>query len=137
MLSYCYYCYFSFGLKGHWRFPSGKEMQGYAYILTHPGTPSVFHDHIFSEYQSEISALISVRKRNKIHCRSIVSFERFCLNWLYQLLDLVFSIISMVQILRWLESTERFPIRYFLPDIDYYGFWCLWPIIWISSFLDS
>lgn len=68
------------GVKGHWRFPSGKEIQGYAYILTHPGTPSVFYDHIFSEYQSEISALISIRQRNKIHCRSTVSFRRFCHN---------------------------------------------------------
>ncbi|XP_038693855.1 alpha-amylase 3, chloroplastic-like [Tripterygium wilfordii] len=58
--------------QGHWRFPSGKEMQGYAYILTHPGTPAVFYDHIFSHYQSEIAALISVRNRNKIHCRSMV-----------------------------------------------------------------
>ncbi|KAL1327688.1 hypothetical protein HN51_037700 [Arachis hypogaea] len=58
--------------QGHWRFPSGKEMQGYAYILTHPGTPSVFFDHIFSHYKSEISMLLSVRQRNKLHCRSIV-----------------------------------------------------------------
>ncbi|CDP00291.1 unnamed protein product [Coffea canephora] len=58
--------------QGHWRFPGGKEMQGYAYILTHPGTPTVFYDHIFSDYQSELSKLISVRTRNKIHCRSIV-----------------------------------------------------------------
>ncbi|EYU22438.1 hypothetical protein ABFS82_05G010800 [Erythranthe guttata] len=59
--------------QGHWRFPSGKEMQGYAYLLTHPGTPSVFYDHIFSDYQNEISALISVRKRNTINCRSRVT----------------------------------------------------------------
>ncbi|CAI9092719.1 OLC1v1028040C4 [Oldenlandia corymbosa var. corymbosa] len=59
--------------QGHWRFPGGKEMQGYAYILTHPGTPSVFYDHIVSDYRSEISALISLRNRNKIHCRSTVS----------------------------------------------------------------
>ncbi|KAK1437766.1 hypothetical protein QVD17_03564 [Tagetes erecta] len=58
--------------QGHWRFPGGKEMQGYAYILTHPGTPSVFYDHMFSRYKSEISALISLRKRNKIQCRSTV-----------------------------------------------------------------
>ncbi|KAG5604180.1 hypothetical protein H5410_025672 [Solanum commersonii] len=58
--------------QGHWRFPGGKEMQGYAYILTHPGTPSVFFDHIFSGYQSEIGNLISLRKRNKINCRSMV-----------------------------------------------------------------
>ncbi|XP_061342404.1 alpha-amylase 3, chloroplastic-like isoform X2 [Gastrolobium bilobum] len=58
--------------QGHWRFPSGKEMQGYAYILTHPGTPSVFFDHIFSHNKTEIATLISIRKRNKIHCRSTV-----------------------------------------------------------------
>ncbi|KAG8383113.1 hypothetical protein BUALT_Bualt05G0151000 [Buddleja alternifolia] len=58
--------------QGHWRFPGGKEMQGYAYILTHPGTPSVFYDHIFSDYQSQIAELISVRKRNMINCRSKV-----------------------------------------------------------------
>lgn len=52
-------------------------MQGYAYILTHPGTPSVFYDHIFSHNKSEISALISVRNRNKINCRSTVSFIYF------------------------------------------------------------
>ncbi|GMN20648.1 hypothetical protein TIFTF001_043135, partial [Ficus carica] len=43
--------------QGHWRFPGGKEMQGYAYILTHPGTPSVFYDHIFSHCRSEIESL--------------------------------------------------------------------------------
>ncbi|KAJ4711277.1 Alpha-amylase [Melia azedarach] len=62
--------------QGHWRFPSGKEMQGYAYILTHPGTPSVFFDHIFSHYRSEIEGLISLRKRNKIQCRSIVKIVK-------------------------------------------------------------
>ncbi|KAL2484604.1 Alpha-amylase 3 [Abeliophyllum distichum] len=62
--------------QGHWRFPGGKEIQGYAYILTHPGTPSVFHDHIFSEYQSEISTLISIRNRNKINCRSTVKIVK-------------------------------------------------------------
>ncbi|KAJ6718958.1 ALPHA-AMYLASE 3 CHLOROPLASTIC [Salix purpurea] len=62
--------------QGHWRFPGGKEMQGYAYILTHPGTPAVFFDHIFSRYQSEIAALISLRNRNKIHCRSIVKITK-------------------------------------------------------------
>ncbi|PHT33992.1 Alpha-amylase 3, chloroplastic [Capsicum baccatum] len=60
--------------QGHWRFPGGKEMQGYAYILTHPGTPSVFFDHIFSGYRSEIGNLISLRRRNKINCRSKIRF---------------------------------------------------------------
>lgn len=52
-------------------------MQGYAYLLTHPGTPSVFYDHIFSHYKSEIAALISLRKRNKVNCRSVVSIVNF------------------------------------------------------------
>ncbi|XP_034682140.1 alpha-amylase 3, chloroplastic isoform X1 [Vitis riparia] len=58
--------------QGHWRFPGGKEMQGYAYILTHPGTPAVFFDHLFSHYRSEIASLISLRNRNEIHCRSTI-----------------------------------------------------------------
>ncbi|XP_021299560.1 alpha-amylase 3, chloroplastic isoform X1 [Herrania umbratica] len=62
--------------QGHWRFPAGKEMQGYAYILTHPGTPAVFYDHVFSHYGSEIAALISLRNRNKIHCRSMVKIVK-------------------------------------------------------------
>ncbi|KAL4195580.1 hypothetical protein AMTRI_Chr05g65370 [Amborella trichopoda] len=62
--------------QGHWRFPSGKEMQGYAYILTHPGTPAVFYDHIFSHYRDEISALIGLRHRKKINCRSTVEIRK-------------------------------------------------------------
>ncbi|KAF4358054.1 hypothetical protein G4B88_009617 [Cannabis sativa] len=62
--------------QGHWRFPGGKEMQGYAYILTHPGTPSVFYDHIFSHCQSEIGGLISIRNRNKINCRSTIKITK-------------------------------------------------------------
>lgn len=56
--------------QGHWRFPYGMEMQGYVYILTHPGTPAVFYDHVFSHLQQDIAKLISVRRRLKIHCRS-------------------------------------------------------------------
>ncbi|KAL5553930.1 hypothetical protein UlMin_041331 [Ulmus minor] len=62
--------------QGHWRFPGGKEMQGYAYILTHPGTPLVFFDHIFSHSRSEIAGLISLRNRNKINCRSRVKITK-------------------------------------------------------------
>ncbi|POO00017.1 Glycoside hydrolase [Trema orientale] len=62
--------------QGHWRFPGGKEMQGYAYILTHPGTPAVFYDHIFSHCRSEIGGLISLRNRNKIHCRSTIRITK-------------------------------------------------------------
>ncbi|GJP32376.1 hypothetical protein CLOM_g16971 [Closterium sp. NIES-68] len=33
--------------QGHWPFPQDKVMQGYAYILTHPGIPCVFYDHYY------------------------------------------------------------------------------------------
>uniref|UniRef100_A0A0D9V4X8 alpha-amylase n=1 Tax=Leersia perrieri TaxID=77586 RepID=A0A0D9V4X8_9ORYZ len=56
--------------QGHWRFPFGMEVQGYVYILTHPGTPAVFYDHIFSHLKPEIAKLISIRCRQNIHCRS-------------------------------------------------------------------
>ncbi|XP_074285895.1 alpha-amylase-like isoform X1 [Silene latifolia] len=50
-----------------WAFPSDKVMQGYAYILTHPGTPSIFYDHFFEwGLKEEIIRLSSVRTRNAI-----------------------------------------------------------------------
>lgn len=48
--------------------------EGYAYLMTHPGTPSVFLDHIEQEkLRSVIIELGRLRKRNKIHCRSQAS----------------------------------------------------------------
>ncbi|KXG35555.1 hypothetical protein SORBI_3002G190500 [Sorghum bicolor] len=50
-----------------WPFPSDKVMQGYAYILTHPGNPCIFYDHFFDwGFKDEIAALVAVRKRNGI-----------------------------------------------------------------------
>ncbi|KAL3840396.1 hypothetical protein ACJIZ3_024987 [Penstemon smallii] len=50
-----------------WPFPSDKVIQGYAYILTHPGIPSVFYDHFFDwGLKDEISKLIAIRTRNGI-----------------------------------------------------------------------
>ena len=94
--------YFSL-LQGHWRFPGGKEMQGYAYILTHPGTPAVFFDHIFSHYKSEIGALISIRNRNKIQCRSTVSVNR----WL-QLLGIIMCMENSLKKIR----SSNFLVKY-------------------------
>ncbi|KAJ1700652.1 hypothetical protein LUZ63_000431 [Rhynchospora breviuscula] len=51
-----------------WPFPSDKVMQGYAYILTHPGIPCIFYDHLFDWGLKEpISELATVRSRNGIH----------------------------------------------------------------------
>ncbi|XP_041017848.1 alpha-amylase isoform X1 [Juglans microcarpa x Juglans regia] len=57
-----------------WPFPSDKVMLGYAYILTHPGTPTIFYDHFFDwGLKEEISKLTAIRSRNGINTRSIVS----------------------------------------------------------------
>ncbi|KAH7435067.1 hypothetical protein KP509_06G047800 [Ceratopteris richardii] len=59
--------------QGHWPFPRHKLMQGYAYILTHPGTPVIFYDHFYDfGLHDQIAELIAVRKRTGIHCRSTV-----------------------------------------------------------------
>ncbi|GAB2222489.1 hypothetical protein Droror1_Dr00013712 [Drosera rotundifolia] len=51
-----------------WPFPSDKVMQGYAYILTHPGVPTIFYDHYFYwELMEEIVKLAAVRNRNGIN----------------------------------------------------------------------
>ena len=58
--------------QGHWRFPAGKELQGYCYILTHPGTPTVFWDHVFewTHLGAPIKRLMDLRTRAGLHCRS-------------------------------------------------------------------
>ncbi|XP_058221064.1 alpha-amylase [Rhododendron vialii] len=50
-----------------WPFPSDKVMLGYAYILTHPGVPSVFYDHFFDwGLKDQIAKLTAIRARNGI-----------------------------------------------------------------------
>jgi alpha-amylase len=62
--------------QGHWAFPGKHIMQGYAYILTHPGNPCIFYDHFFDwGLKEEISTLIDVRKRNDINAKSKVDIR--------------------------------------------------------------
>eukprot|EP00850_Spirogloea_muscicola_P008077 SM000042S15344 [mRNA] locus=s42:402358:404509:- [translate_table: standard] len=57
--------------QNHWPFPGEKVMQGYAYIMTHPGIPCVFWDHYFDwGLKEEIKNLIAARKRNNIKANS-------------------------------------------------------------------
>lgn len=59
--------------QGHWPFPGEHIMQGYAYILTHPGNPCIFYDHFYDwGLKEEIKTLIDVRKRNDINAKSKV-----------------------------------------------------------------
>ena len=61
--------------QAHWPFPANRIMWGYAYILTHPGTPCVFWDHLFdwgAEVQAELEALLAARRRAGVSTRSEV-----------------------------------------------------------------
>ncbi|GMH36745.1 hypothetical protein BSKO_04618 [Bryopsis sp. KO-2023] len=60
--------------QGHWRFPDHGVEQGYVYILTHPGTPTVFYDHLvlWQHVRDVVMNLIEIRKRIGIHSRSHV-----------------------------------------------------------------
>ena len=59
--------------QGHWPFPSSKVMQGYAYILTHPGIPCLFWEHIYDwGLYGKIKRLVDIRKKYKIHSTSQV-----------------------------------------------------------------
>lgn len=59
----------------HWPFPWNHLPEGYAYILTHPGTPCVFCDHLYQEQnglRKAILELLDIRRRNGLQCRSKV-----------------------------------------------------------------
>lgn len=62
--------------QAHWPFPSNHIMEGYAYILTHPGMPAVFYDHFYDWGQSihnQIVKLIDIRRCEGINSRSSVA----------------------------------------------------------------
>ncbi|MDY7231756.1 carbohydrate-binding module family 20 domain-containing protein [Hyalangium rubrum] len=61
----------------HWPVPCDKVMQGYAYVLTHPGIPSVYYPHIYDwNLKAAIQALMGVRKTQGITSTSTVSIQR-------------------------------------------------------------
>ena len=60
-----------------WPFPSDKVMQGYAYILTHPGVPCVYWPHLFDwGLKEEISSLIRLRRQAGVTASSGVSIVK-------------------------------------------------------------
>ncbi len=59
--------------QAHWPFPSERVLEGYAYLLTHPGMPSVFWDHMFSwggEVRGAIEAMCRLRHEAGLHRES-------------------------------------------------------------------
>jgi len=60
-----------------WPVPCGSVMEGYAYILSHPGIPTVFYPHIYNwNLKSQIAALISARKAAGVTSTSAVSIQQ-------------------------------------------------------------
>jgi len=53
----------------HWPFPADKTETGYAYVLTHPGTPCIFYDDLFA-HGEKLRELVALRKRADLTSRS-------------------------------------------------------------------
>jgi alpha-amylase len=63
--------------QNHWPVPCDKVMQGYAYVLTHPGIPSVYYAHIYDwNLRAPIKALMDVRKAQGLTSTSTVAIQR-------------------------------------------------------------
>jgi len=59
--------------QNHWPFPENKILEGYAYILTHPGVPCVYFVHFFdSKYKDVLKKMIKLRKKLKLNSESKV-----------------------------------------------------------------
>jgi alpha-amylase len=65
------------GGQNHWPFPSDKVLQGYAYILTHPGIPCVYWVHFYdwAGHGAVIKSLIAARKEKGVTSTSAVSIQ--------------------------------------------------------------
>ena len=57
-------------------------MIGYVYILTHPGIPTLFYDHVFEwNLDAMLKELVEIRKKAGIHAKSpikILTAESHC-----------------------------------------------------------
>lgn len=63
--------------QNHWPFPSDHVLEGYAYILTHPGTPMIFWNHYYEwGIHDDIKAMIQIRKANGINSTSTLNIQK-------------------------------------------------------------
>jgi len=59
-----------------WPVPCSSVMQGYAYILTHPGIPTIFYPHVYNwGLRTPILALINARRAAGVNSTSAVSIQ--------------------------------------------------------------
>lgn len=60
-----------------WAAPCGSVMQGYAYILSHPGIPTVYYPHVYDwGLKTQIGALIKARKAAGVTSTSAVAIQQ-------------------------------------------------------------
>jgi alpha-amylase len=60
-----------------WSVPCGSVMQAYAYILTHPGIPTIFYPHVYNwNLRAAIKALVQARKSAGVTSTSTVSIQQ-------------------------------------------------------------
>ncbi|GGC13290.1 glucan 1,4-alpha-maltotetraohydrolase domain-containing protein [Pseudoduganella buxea] len=60
-----------------WAAPCGSVMEGYAYILSHPGIPTVFYPHVYDwNLKAPIGALIKARKAAGVTSTSAVAIQQ-------------------------------------------------------------
>ena len=65
--------------QAHWPFPNDKILIGYAYILTHPGIPCVFWDHVCDwgdNVRNDIKKLMRLRIESGMKVDSVVKILR-------------------------------------------------------------
>ena len=59
-----------------WPVPCDKVMEGYAYILTHPGIPTIFFPHIYDwDFKSSIAELTNLRRTAGVTSTSEVNIQ--------------------------------------------------------------
>jgi alpha-amylase len=62
----------------HWPFPDDKVLVGYAYIISHPGLPSIFWDHVMDwgeDHRRRISEMLQARRESGIPVDAVVKIQ--------------------------------------------------------------
>lgn len=60
----------------HWPFPGEHVLEGYVYILTHPGTPCLFWEHVYNwNLREPLKKLIAIRRQAGIIASSPLKIE--------------------------------------------------------------
>lgn len=63
--------------QNHWSVPCGSVMEGYAYVLSHPGIPTVYYPHIYNwNLKTPIAALMAARRTAGVHSTSPVAIQQ-------------------------------------------------------------